>query len=99
MTQRASHGEVGRLVIAFEGSSAYDVIPVSLKTYREIFHDVELVVLGMTTEQQVEALHNNQIQVGFVVPPLQHQTEDLEIEAVLERPMVLALSEAHPLAA
>lgn len=99
ITQRASRGEIGRLVIAFEGSSAYDVIPASLKTYRERFPDVELVVLGMTTEQQIEALHNNLIQVGFVVPPLQHQTEDLVVEAVLEKPLVLALPEAHPLAA
>lgn len=56
VTQRASRGEVGRLVIAFEGSSAYDVIPASLKAYREQFPNVELVVLGMTTEQQIEAL-------------------------------------------
>lgn len=99
LAQRVSRGEIGRLVIAFEGSSAYDVIPVSLKTYRQRFPHVELVVLGMTTEQQVEALRNNQIQVGFVVPPLQNPTEDLVIEAVLEKPLILAMSEAHPLAA
>ncbi|MBD3887037.1 LysR family transcriptional regulator [Phormidium tenue FACHB-886] len=99
VTQRASRGEVGRLVIAFEGSSAYDVIPASLKAYRERFPDVELMVLGMTTEQQVEALQNDQIQVGFVVPPLQHHVEDLVVETVLEEPLILALPAAHPLAA
>lgn len=99
LAQRVNRGEIGRLVIAFEGSSAYDVIPVSLKTYRQRFPNVELVVLGMTTEQQVEALRNNQIQVGFVVPPLQNPTEDLVVEAVLEKPLVLAMPEAHPLAA
>ena len=98
LAQRVSRGEMGRLVIAFEGSSAYDAIPVSLKTYRQRFPDVQLVVLGMTTEQQVEALRNNQIQVGFVVPPLQSQTGDLVVEPVLEKPLILALSEAHPLA-
>lgn len=51
ITQRASRGEIGRLAVAFEGSSAYDVIPASLKTYRERFPTVELVVLGMTTER------------------------------------------------
>lgn len=96
--QRASRGEVGRLVVAFEGSSAYDIIPTSLKNYCEQFPDVELVVLGLTTEQQVEALHKGEIQVGFVVPPLRHE-EGLVIETVLEEPLVLALPEAHPFAA
>lgn len=99
ITQRASRGEVGRLVIAFEGSSAYDVIPLSLKAYRERFPDVEVVVLGMTTNQQVEALHNSQIQLGFVVPPLQGQVEDLELEAIIQAPLIVALPESHPLAA
>jgi DNA-binding transcriptional LysR family regulator len=98
LTQRASRGEIGRLVIAFEGSSAYDVIPASLKAYRERFPEVELVVLSLTTEQQVEALQNGQIHVGFIVPPLQRSASDLIIETVLEEPLVLALPEAHPLA-
>jgi DNA-binding transcriptional LysR family regulator len=99
VTQRASQGEIGRLTVAFEGSSAYDIIPTTLKTYRERFPDVELVVLSMTTEEQVEALHDDRIQVGFVVPPLQGQVQDLFVEAVLQEPLVLALPEAHPLAA
>lgn len=99
VTQRASQGEIGRLTVAFEGSSAYDIIPTTLKTYRERFPDVELVVLSMTTEKQVEALHDDRIQVGFVVPPLQGQVQDLFVEAVLQEPLVLALPEAHPLAA
>ena len=97
--QRANQGTIGRLVVAFEGSSAYDVIPLSLKAYRECFPHVELVVLGMTTNQQVEALQSNQIQVGFVVPPLQGQVEDLEVEAVIQAPLILALPETHLLAA
>jgi DNA-binding transcriptional LysR family regulator len=99
VTQRASQGEIGRLSVAFEGSSAYDIIPTALKTYRERFPDVELVVLSMTTEKQVEALHDDRIQVGFVVPPLQGQVQDLFVEAVLQEPLVLALPEDHPLAA
>lgn len=98
-TQRASRGEVGRLVVAFEGSSAYDVIPLSLKAYRDRFPDVEMIVLGMTTNQQVEALHNDQIQLGFVVPPLQGQIEGLEVEPVIQAPLIVALPESHPLAA
>ena len=44
VAQRASRGEIGRLVVGIEGSSTYDVIPVSLKVYRERFPAVDLVV-------------------------------------------------------
>lgn len=97
--QRANQGEVGQLVIAFEGSSAYDIIPFSLKAYRERFPDVELTALGMTTNQQIEALHSGQIHVGFVVPPLQGQVEDIEVELVIQSPLVLALPQSHSLVA
>jgi DNA-binding transcriptional LysR family regulator len=97
IAQRASRGEIGRLVIAFEGSSAYDIVPSSLKTYRERFPGVELVVLGMTTGEQVQALHERRIGAGFVVPPLRGKEKDLVVEAVLQEPLVLAIPETHPL--
>lgn len=98
VAQRASRGEIGRLVVAFEGSSAYDIVPTSLKTYRERFPGVELVVLSMTTDEQVEALCAGQIGIGFVVPPLKGKEKELIVEAVLQEPLVLALPETHPLA-
>jgi len=70
VAQRASRGEIGRLVVGFEGSSTYDVIPVSLKVYRERFPEVDLVVYAMTTEEQIQALLENRIGIGFVVSPL-----------------------------
>ena len=98
VAQRASRGEIGRLVVAFEGSSAYDIVPTSLKTYRERFPGVELIVLGMTTGEQVQALHAGHIGAGFLVPPLRVKDKELVIEAVLQEPLVLALPETHPLA-
>lgn len=99
VAQRASRGEIGRLVVAFEGSSAYDIVPRSLKTYRERFGGVELVVVGMTTGEQVQALHERQIGAGFLVPPLKGKDKELVVEAVLQEPLVLALPENHHLAA
>jgi DNA-binding transcriptional LysR family regulator len=97
VAQRASRGEIGRLVVGFEGSSAYDVVPLSLKVYRERFPEVELVVYGMTTAEQVQALHQAQIGVGFIVPPLKGKDKELVVETVLREPLVLALPETHPL--
>ncbi len=35
MARLASRGEVGRLVVGFEGSSAYDIVPKSVKAFRD----------------------------------------------------------------
>jgi DNA-binding transcriptional LysR family regulator len=93
--QRASRGEIGRLVVGFEGSSTYDVIPMSLKVYRERFPNVELVVYAMTTEEQIQALLEGRIGIGFVVSP--NNDKKLAIEIIWREPLVLALPEKHPL--
>ncbi len=97
VAQRASRGEIGRLVVGFEGSSTYDVIPVSLKVYRERFPEVDLVVYAMTTEEQIQALLENRIGIGFVVSPLNDRR--LAIEIILREALILAIPESHPLVA
>jgi len=96
VAQRASRGEIGRLIVGFEGSSTYDVIPKSLKVYRNRFPEVELVVYAMTTEEQIQALLEGSIGLGFVVSPLNDRR--LSIEIILREPLVLAIPESHPLA-
>lgn len=97
VVQRASRGEIGRLIVGFEGSSTYDVIPISLKVYRQRFPEVELVVYAMTTEEQIQALLEGRIGLGFVVSPLNDKR--LVIEIILREPLILAIPESHPLAA
>lgn len=97
VAQRASRGEIGRLVVGFEGSSTYDVIPVALKVYRERFPEVDLVVYAMTTEEQIQALLENRIGIGFVVSPLNDKR--LAIEIILREALILAIPESHPLVA
>lgn len=96
MARLASRGEVGRLVVGFEGSSAYDVVPLSVKIFKERFPKVNLIVHEMTTGDQVQALHNAHIGVGFVVPPLSG-THNLMIETILQEPLVVALPQTHRL--
>ncbi|MDZ4877157.1 MAG: Hca operon transcriptional activator HcaR [Chroococcidiopsis cubana SAG 39.79] len=96
VAQRASRGEIGRLVVGFEGSSTYDVIPMSLKVYRERFPEVDLAVYAMTTEEQIQALLEGRIGIGFVVSPINDKR--LAIETILRESLILAIPENHPLA-
>lgn len=96
IAQRADRGEVGRLILGFVGSATDSILPVILKAFRQRFPHVQLILHEMTTAEQVEALHNNRIQLGFLRPPL--NDEDLILETVLQESLMVALPEAHPLA-
>jgi DNA-binding transcriptional LysR family regulator len=96
LTQKAGRGEVGQLVVGFEGSFSYDIVPFSFKAFQAQYPDVTLVVHEMTTGNQQQALLENQIDIGFVVPPIDNT--QLSVETVLREKFVLAVPEAHPLA-
>ena len=96
VAQRAGRGELGRLVIGFVGSSAYGFLPTAIRTFRERFPDIELTLKELTTMEQVEALRTEQIDLGFLRPPIFE--DSLEQEPVQKEPFLIALSEKHPLA-
>jgi DNA-binding transcriptional LysR family regulator len=93
--KRAGRGEIGRLVVGFVGSSAYGFLPTAIRTFRERFPDVELILKELTTMEQVEALSAGQIDLGFLRPPIFE--DELEQESVQEEPFFIALSEKHHL--
>jgi DNA-binding transcriptional LysR family regulator len=97
IAQRAGRGEIGKLVVGFVGSSAYGFLPTAIRTFRERFPDIELTLKELTTVEQVEALSKDQIDIGFLRPPIFR--EDLEQEPVQKEPFLVAISEKHPLAA
>jgi len=96
IVQRADRGETGRLTLGFVGSATYSVLPVVLKVFRRRFPEVLLSLYEMTTTQQVQALHEDRIHLGFVRPPIYEQ--ELMIESILKEPFVAVLPEFHRLA-
>ncbi len=96
VVQRVGHGEVGRLTLGFVPSASNEVLPPILRTFRNRFPDVELFLREMRPDRVVQRLHDKQIDVGFLYLPLDDAS--LNIECVSREPLVLALSESHPLA-
>lgn len=94
--QRAERGEIGQLAIGFVGSSAYGFLPTTIRTFRERFPHVELILQELTTVEQVQAMHNGLIQVGFLRPPILDET--LHQMVVQQEPFLVAFSTKHPLA-
>ena len=94
--QRAARGEVGRLAVGFVGSATFDVMPPILRRFRNRFPDVELTLYELSTAQQVEALHEWRIDIGFVRPPI--PANGLTLEIIAREPLVAVLPSDHRLA-
>ncbi len=64
-TRRASQGLFGRLDVGIFGSGMYDIIPRVLRKFRGAFPEIKIVLHPMTKDQQVEALRQRRINIGF----------------------------------
>jgi len=92
-TQLAGEGKIGHLIIGFVDSTE-TVIDI-LKKYRERFPKIQLTLREMTTDQQIKALYEKQIHVGFIRS--KQNNEILASEACSEECLKLVLHQDHPL--
>lgn len=95
---QAAAGETGHLSVGFAGSTTYELMPRLMHEYRRRQPDVTIEIHNeMLTGTQVEALRTGTIDVGFLRPPV--SDPELSLINISAEPLVLAISEAHPLAA
>jgi DNA-binding transcriptional LysR family regulator len=94
MTQLTYEGKIGLLKIGFVDST--EIVIDILKKFRERFPNIHLVLREMTTEQQLKALHEKQIQIGFFRSKQSNKV--LNSEICSEESLRLVLHENHPLA-
>lgn len=94
-TKRAGQGKLGRLDIGIFGSGILTAIPELLHLFRDTHPDVRVVMHTMSKEEQIEALRQRRIIVGFnrILSPL----PDIESELIVKEPLFLAVHEKHPL--
>lgn len=95
--RRAERGEIGRLVIGLVGSATFSLAPPVLRSFRARFPDVELILRELTTDQQVDALQNGNIHIGFLRQPV--RKDALHIETILRESFMVALATDHALTA
>lgn len=94
--READAGRRGRLRIGFVSSASLTVLPDAIRTFRESRPLVELQLHPMTSNEQVEALHSGELDLGLIrLPTL---GTGLHLETVLVEEMVAVLPERHRLA-
>jgi DNA-binding transcriptional LysR family regulator len=94
--RQVSRGEVGQLVIGFVSSAAYNVLPDILRTFHTSVPDVKLELHELTTDQQLQWLRENRLDIGLLRPPI--EDDAFETEIIFQEALAIALPETHAFA-
>ena len=98
LAQAASRGEAGQLSIAILPPIGGLFLPPAIRAFRERFAVVDLNILDLPPQEQITALMDRRIDVGFVPLPVVEMNPALEFEPVREVELMVALPPGHRLA-
>jgi DNA-binding transcriptional LysR family regulator len=93
--QRASRGEVGRLSVGFILAATHHLLPETLRQFRERMPEVELSLREMPIREQLDALEEGVIDVGFLRPPV--DTDIIAAQTLVREPFLVAIPHGHEL--
>ena len=94
-TRLNGKGLIGRLEVGSFGSGMLKMVPRVLARFHELRPDIEIGLHHMDKGQQIKALRERLIGVGFAC--LVPRESDLKIETMLRERIIVALHEGHPL--
>ncbi|WP_196426583.1 LysR substrate-binding domain-containing protein [Lysinibacillus cavernae] len=92
-TQLAAEGKIGNVIVGFVDST--EIVIEVLNKFRARFPKIHLTLCEMTTEQQLKALYEKQIHIGFIRSKQNNET--LATEVCCEEALRLVLHQDHPL--
>ncbi|MCW5603628.1 MAG: LysR family transcriptional regulator [Burkholderiales bacterium] len=95
-SQRIYRGEVGRIVIGFLSSIAFDYFPLAMRAFRSRYPDVEIELRELKQLPLLHALKNESVDLAFI----RNFFDDPKIEShvVLHEHFLAVLPVGHPLA-
>ena len=96
LARQAARAEAGYVTIGFIPGVEGKIFPRILPIMGVKYPDIELSLRSLTSPQQLDALHNREINIGFMRGPI----DDTEIasETALCEKLVVVLPSNHPLA-
>ncbi|SLN71219.1 HTH-type transcriptional regulator TfdS [Roseivivax jejudonensis] len=90
-TRAAHRGELGQLDVGFFGSTIYQAVPQALRAFRRDRPEIEVSLTRMGKAEQVHALREGRIHVGF--GRYFNDTDGLVVEAISEERLYAVLPE------
>lgn len=97
-TRRASRGEQGRLCVGVTSTTPFHpLVPRAIRAFREACPMVALTLEECLSNESVERVKNEQIDVAFIRAAM-GKGHGLSVTSLLDEPMVVALPATHMLA-
>jgi DNA-binding transcriptional LysR family regulator len=94
--ERRARGETGCIHLGFAGATCFQsLVPGIISAHRERYPSVLVSPEERNTPLLVAGLRSGEIDIAFIRPPLSDD-EGLEVEPLVEEPMVIVLPESHP---
>jgi DNA-binding transcriptional LysR family regulator len=97
LTRRSSRGEIGTLSIGFFIWGTGEFFPRIIREYRSRHPNIRLAINEMHALEQVRALEESRIDVGFIRPVEPPHDRLLRSELLYRDPVVVVLTHDHPL--
>ncbi|MCW5648743.1 MAG: LysR family transcriptional regulator [Ramlibacter sp.] len=94
----AAAGEIGHLRLGFVSTVGFAQLPQWVRGFREQYPQVQLELIEATGDVQLQALQRGEIDAGFMIHSPAFAPAGLQRLSVAQEPLVLALSDPHPLA-
>jgi LysR family transcriptional regulator, hca operon transcriptional activator len=95
LARQAARAEAGYMTIGFVPGVEGKIFPRILPILRAKYPDIELSLRSLTSPQQLEALQNREINIGFMRPPV--DDPEINTEVILRDKIIVALPANHPL--
>jgi DNA-binding transcriptional LysR family regulator len=96
--QRLSRGETGELNIAYLPNFDFELLPETLRAFRQSFPHIALNLFDMSPAEQFRALEARKIDLGFVGLPPPSTVSGLHWESIAQHRTVVVLPARHRLA-
>ncbi|WP_119166129.1 LysR family transcriptional regulator [Algihabitans albus] len=94
-SRAADRGEIGRLDVAFFGSPVYRAVPLALRAFRRSQPATDVSLVRMGKKDQIAALREGRIHVGF--GRYYNQSPGIRIEKLAEEDLYVAVPQDLPL--
>ncbi len=93
--RRISEGKTGRLRIAYMAFAAPQFMPLAVSRFQREHPDIDITLRYIGTQRQKVAIAHNEIDVGYLIGPLDHS--DFGSCLVKSEPLYVVMPHNHPL--
>lgn len=93
--RRIGEADYGTLAVGFTGSQSHELMPQILKRFRQTYPTIEVTLVEMVPSEQIEALLDRKLDVGFIGALEDKPPPGLSVECIAEERPVLGVPSDH----